>query len=114
MNEIWNEICFELKACIQNNVLEKEYENAVCNCLQYLGLQGEQKNMLTAAEYYAAENGVNKTRYELAAAEAKHYYENASAEDIKSRADTCGKYITPKQADKQNKIIRSINRTIGL
>ena len=28
MNEIWNEICFELKACIQNNVLEKEYENA--------------------------------------------------------------------------------------
>lgn len=37
MNEIWNEICFELKACIQNNVLEKEYENAVCNCLYYLG-----------------------------------------------------------------------------
>ncbi len=89
-------------------------EEEIVYCLQYLGLQGEQKNMLTAAEYYAAENGVNKTRYELAAAEAKHYYENASAEDIKSRADTCGKYITPKQADKQNKIIRSINRTIGL
>ena len=33
MNDIWNEICFELRACIQNNVLEKEYENAVCNCL---------------------------------------------------------------------------------
>ena len=89
-------------------------EEEIVYCLQYLGLQGEQKNMLTAAEYYAAENGVNKTRYELAAAEAKHYYENASAEDIKNRADTCGKYITPKQADKQNKIIRSINRTIGL
>lgn len=89
-------------------------EEEIVYCLQYLGLQGEQKNMLTAAEYYAAENGVNKTRYELVAAEAKHYYENASAEDIKSRADTCGKYITPKQADKQNKIIRSINRTIGL
>lgn len=37
MNEIWNEICFELKECIQNNVLEKEYENAVCNCLMLLG-----------------------------------------------------------------------------
>ncbi len=37
MNEIWNEICFELKTCIQNNVLEKEYENAVCNCLMLLG-----------------------------------------------------------------------------
>lgn len=37
MNEIWNEMCFELKTCIQNNVLEKEYENAVCNCLLLLG-----------------------------------------------------------------------------
>lgn len=37
MNDIWNEICFELRACIQNNVLEKEYENAVCNCLVLLG-----------------------------------------------------------------------------
>lgn len=37
MNDIWNEICFELKTCIQNNVLEKEYENAVCNSLVLLG-----------------------------------------------------------------------------
>ena len=37
MNEIWNEICFELKTCIRNNVLEKEYENIVCNCLMLLG-----------------------------------------------------------------------------
>lgn len=37
MNEIWNEICFELKERIQNNTLEKEYENAVCNCLMLLG-----------------------------------------------------------------------------
>lgn len=37
MNDIWNEICFELRTCIQNNVLEKEYENAVCNSLMLLG-----------------------------------------------------------------------------
>lgn len=37
MNDIWNEICYELNACIQNNLLEKEYENAVCNCLVLLG-----------------------------------------------------------------------------
>lgn len=37
MNDIWNEICFELKNCIQNNVLEKEYENAICNCMVLLG-----------------------------------------------------------------------------
>lgn len=37
MNDIWNEICFELRDSIQNNVLEKEYENTVCNCLLLLG-----------------------------------------------------------------------------
>lgn len=37
MNEIWNEICFELKEKIQNNALEKEYESAVCHCLMLLG-----------------------------------------------------------------------------
>lgn len=37
MNDIWNEICFELRACIQNNVLEKDYENAICNCMVLLG-----------------------------------------------------------------------------
>lgn len=37
MNDIWNEICFELRTCIQNNVFEKEYENTICNCLVLLG-----------------------------------------------------------------------------
>lgn len=37
MNDTWNEICFELRTCIQNNVLEKEYENAICNCMMLLG-----------------------------------------------------------------------------
>ena len=36
-SDIWNEICFELKTCIHNNVLEKEYENAICNCMVLLG-----------------------------------------------------------------------------
>lgn len=37
MNDIWNEICFELRACIQNNVLEKDYENTFVNCMMLLG-----------------------------------------------------------------------------
>lgn len=37
MNDIWNEICYELKTCIKNNVVEKDYENAVCNCMLLLG-----------------------------------------------------------------------------
>ena len=82
-------------------------------CLQYLGLQGEQKNMTVAAGYYAVENGVSKARHDVAVAEAQNYYENASEADIKARADLCGKYITPKNAAEQNKIIHSINRSIG-
>ena len=37
MDDIWNEICFELRTCIQNNVLEKDYENAICSCMVLLG-----------------------------------------------------------------------------
>lgn len=47
MNEIWNEICFELKTCIHNNVLEKEYENTVCNCLLLLGWKKFRGEILT-------------------------------------------------------------------
>lgn len=89
-------------------------DEEVVYCLQYLGLQGEQKNMTVAAGFYAVDAGVNKTRHDVAVEEAKHYYENASAADIKNRADECGKYITPKQAAKQNQIIRSINKSIGI
>lgn len=89
-------------------------DEEVVYCLQYLGLQGEQKNMTVAAGFYAVDAGVNKTRHDVAVEEAKHYYENASAADIKTRADECGKYITPKQKAKQNQIIRSINKSIGI
>lgn len=37
MHEIWNEICYELKSCINKDVLEKEYENAIANCMTHLG-----------------------------------------------------------------------------
>ena len=88
-------------------------DEEVVYCLQYLGLQGEQKNMTAAAGYYAVETGVSKARHDVAAAEAQKYYENASEADIKARADLCGKYITPKQAAKQNQIIRNLNKAIG-
>lgn len=87
-------------------------DEEVVYCLQYLGLQGEQKNMTVAAGYYAVETGVSKARHDVAAAEAQKYYENASEADIKARADLCGKYITPKQAAKQNQIIRNLNKAI--
>ena len=100
------------KSSLSSKIYQGDEE--VVYCLQYLGLQGEQKNMTVAAGFYAVDAGVNKTRQDVAVEEAKHYYENASAADIKNRADECGKYITPKQAAKQNQIIRSINKSIGI
>lgn len=99
------------KSALSDKIYQGNEE--IVYCLQYLGLQGEQKNMTVAAGYYAAENDVSKARHDVAVAEAQHYYENASAADIKARADKCGKYITPQNAVAQNKIIRSINRSIG-
>ena len=100
------------KSSLSSKIYQGDEE--VVYCLQYLGLQGEQKNMTVAAGFYAVDAGVNKTRHDVAVEEAKHYYENASAADIKNRADECGKYITPKQTAKQNQIIRSINKSLGI
>ena len=100
------------KSSLSSKIYQGDEE--VVYCLQYLGLQGEQKNMTVAAGFYAVDAGVNKARHDVAVEEAKHYYENASAADIKTRADECGKYITPKQTAKQNQIIRSINKSIGI
>ncbi len=36
MNDIWNEICADLQVCIQRDVLEKEYENTIANCMRFL------------------------------------------------------------------------------
>lgn len=100
----------------QSSLSDKIYQGdeEVVYCLQYLGLQGEQKNMTVAAGFYAVDTGVSKARHDVAVEAAKHYYENAAAADIKARADECGKYITPKQTAKQNQIIRSINKSIGI
>ncbi len=37
IKELWNELCFNLKECIKDKVLEKEYENAVIHCMTLLG-----------------------------------------------------------------------------
>lgn len=89
-------------------------DEEVVYCLHYLGLQGEQKNLTVAAGFYAMETGINKVRHDAIVAEAQKYFENASADDIKQRGDVCGKYITPKDVKKQNQIIRSINKSIGI
>lgn len=47
MNDTWNEICYELKSCIFNNALEKEYEEAFVNCMRLLGWKKSKKEIST-------------------------------------------------------------------
>ncbi len=37
MKDLWNEICYDLSDCKRRNVLEKEYENTIVQCLAILG-----------------------------------------------------------------------------
>lgn len=36
MKDIWNEICADLQDCIKRDVLEKEYEETIANCMRLL------------------------------------------------------------------------------
>ena len=36
MEDIWNEICADLQDCIKRDVLEKEYEKTIANCMRLL------------------------------------------------------------------------------
>ncbi len=47
MEEIWNEICYELKYCIQNNALEKDYEQAVVNAFVLMGWKKFRNEIIT-------------------------------------------------------------------
>jgi len=88
-------------------------DEEIIYCLGFLGLSGEQKNMTTAAGYFAVEAGVSKERHDVVLEAAKVYFENASENAIKQRAEECSSYITPKQTAKQNQIIRSLNKSMG-
>lgn len=57
MNEIWNEICFEIQTSAQNNVLEKEFENTVAACIALLGWK---KYMGEITTQYAIQVGHEK------------------------------------------------------
>ncbi len=88
-------------------------DEEIIYCLNYLALQGEQKHLTSAAAYFAKESGVSRQRHDVAIFASNKYFENASEEDIKKRADECSKIITPSLAEKQNQIIRGINKSMG-
>lgn len=81
-------------------------------CLNYLG-QGDDKNMLKAAGYYASAVGIGEARYNQIANISNSFFTSSGPEMLKKRSDDCGKIITPPDANKQNMIIRSLNYAIG-
>ncbi|MBR1825408.1 MAG: ankyrin repeat domain-containing protein [Alphaproteobacteria bacterium] len=81
-------------------------------CLNYLG-QGDDKNMLKAAGYYASTVGIGEARYNKIADLSNTFFASADTNTLKKRSDECSKLITPSNAEKQNMIIRSLNYAIG-
>ena len=85
----------------------------VVYCLNFLGLQTDEPNMMAASSHYAVDAGLEKKDFDLIEQITKEFYESNSSRSIESRIKECSEVITPKNAEEQNKIIRSLNKSIG-
>lgn len=104
------------KVVLQKSKLnEKIYagDEEITYCLNYLG-HGENESMLHGAGFFAASAGITEERYKQISSEVESFLANASEQDTQKRNQECGTIITPKNNEKQNQIIRSINRGIGV
>ena len=88
-------------------------DEEIIYCLYYLGLQTDQHNLTLASEFFAGTTVINKARFDKIADLAHKYYDNASEAEMKNMANICSKVITPQNRDKQNQIIRAMNKAIG-
>ena len=85
----------------------------VVYCLNFLGLQTDEPNMMAASSHYAVDAGLEKKDFDIIEQMTKEFYESNSSRSIEDRIKECSDIITPKNADAQNKIIRSLNKSIG-
>ena len=85
----------------------------VVYCLNFLGLQTDEPNMMAASSHYAVDAGLEKKDFDLIEQITKEFYESNSSRSIENRIKECSEVITPKNAEEQNKIIRSLNKSIG-
>ena len=88
-------------------------DEEIVYCLYFLGLQTDQHNLTLASEFFAGSTIMSKARFEQIADLAHTYYDNASEAEMQNLANVCSKVITPQSRDKQNQIIRAINKAIG-
>ena len=88
-------------------------DEEIVYCLYYLGLRTEQHNLTVASEYFAGTTTITKSRYDVIAELAHKFYDTASENEQKNMAEKCSKIITPQNSEKQNQIIRSMNKAVG-
>ena len=82
-------------------------------CLNYLG-QGENQHFLQASGFFAASAGISEKRYGEIAEISNDYFAHTTEEGLKARNDECSQIITPKNKEKMNQIVYSINKSLGL
>lgn len=87
-------------------------DEEIVYCLDYLG-NGENDNMKRAAGYFAASASISEARYKQIVDKANEYFTKANDADMTKRDNECSKIITPNSHDKQNQIVRSINKSVG-
>lgn len=99
----------------KSKISDKIYagDEEVVYCLNYLG-QGENQHFVRAAGYYAASVNINEKRYNELVDIANDYFAHAPEQAVQARGAECSGVITPKDKNKQNQIISSINKAIGL
>lgn len=88
-------------------------DEEIVYCLYYLGLQTEQHNLVVASEFFAGSSTVDKARYQQISGLAHAYYDNASDEEARITAGKCARVITPQDREKQNQIVRAMNKAAG-
>lgn len=87
-------------------------DEEIVYCLDYLG-NGENDSMKRAAGYFAASASISEPRYKEIVDKANDFFMKASAEDMTKRDNECSGIITPKDSNKQNQIVRSMNKSVG-
>ena len=87
-------------------------DEEIVYCLDYLG-NGENENMKRAAGHFAASASISEPRYKQIVDKAENFFNKASDTEIERLDSECSKIITPRESDKQNQIVRSMNKAVG-
>lgn len=87
-------------------------DEEIVYCLDYLG-NGDDEQMKRAAGHFAAMASIGEARYKQIIDKANAFFLAAEDKEMNKRTDECSKIIFPADKNKQNQIIRSMNKSAG-